>query len=371
MAESKDKKFSENSFFVRSASEVVDGFIPKFMPVRSSFHQIPMTSQRVLTRSSEVSVTPDLESENRNSPTQFDETLIEYCRSPEPNKATQNWINFVPDTPENDSKRIKLKFDNCASLENIKKHPIFYNSQLSPEINFSEESDSVDYLSSPCSTINIPAPKDCLTKKNPDGLSSELAISSSPFPQSLIIEFDEDSLSKKPFSCPPDHNEIDQSSLSDIFTFSSPPERPHIQKFSDAFDYCGQHHRQTRAKKLTKLAEMLKQCIRSSSSDLAMWKCDNNKDNRPEIEVEVFSSFYQWGIHCSSCRLLSSAKNVLVMDSQHFRLNNSTNHRSETAEENSSSCLTNKISIYQPICMLEKADDELLLIAPRYYVTKK
>ncbi|VDK69323.1 unnamed protein product [Litomosoides sigmodontis] len=138
-----------------------------------------------------------------------------------------------------------------------------------------------------------------------------------------------------------------------------------LQKESSETAHQKQSHR------LSKLAETLKKRLFISSSDLAMWKCEEPKQH-PIRQITVTSSVQQWGFCWTLARSVGDLEVAHIVDSEPMK---KTVHmttsgegvgktKGESDDEGSSSDAI--FALYQPLSKLSTSSGEFIL-SPRYY----
>ncbi|VDM96349.1 unnamed protein product [Thelazia callipaeda] len=123
--------------------------------------------------------------------------------------------------------------------------------------------------------------------------------------------------------------------------------------------------------RLSKLAETLRKRMLLSSSDLAMWKCENPKE-QPVKKVAVASTIIQWGIYWTLLKSVEDSGTTHTFDSQPMRKSSharSIEHTDKQSGGNISQELFSEQEVfflYQPLSKLNTPAGEFIL-APRYY----
>lgn len=150
-------------------------------------------------------------------------------------------------------------------------------------------------------------------------------------------------------------------------------------KIYDFQEENGEGIQQKQYHRLSKLAETLKKRLFISSSDLAMWKCEESKQH-PVRQVTVISSVEQWGFCWTLVKNVSDSETAHIVDSEPMKKNTdvltrnrSQKRRNAVDERQDRRCHDSPqqnseetFSLYQPLSKLNTSLGEFVL-SPRYY----
>uniref|UniRef100_A0A0R3RSD8 DNA replication ATP-dependent helicase/nuclease n=1 Tax=Elaeophora elaphi TaxID=1147741 RepID=A0A0R3RSD8_9BILA len=144
-----------------------------------------------------------------------------------------------------------------------------------------------------------------------------------------------------------------------------------LREENDETTHQKQYHR------LSKLAEALKKRLFISSSDLAMWKCEEPKQ-QPIRQIAVISSVEQWGFCWTLVKNVSSFETAQIVDSEPMKKtidvrsrsgkarNASNDEKAHRQHDLSQGTSEGTFFLYQPLLKLNTSSGEFIL-SPRYY----